>query len=151
MYSLLNSVAIFFQFLFASSTIGTALGLITLGVYMMLKDWNYDVNAYNWVPLASFSFALFIASWAVSTLPFLLISEIMPEKLKDHGASFCVAISWIAAFIAIKYFPAFNDMIGFHGSMFLFAGVCIFGAIFVIFYMPETKGKSYDEIMKSLQ
>lgn len=108
------------------------------------------METYNWIPLVSFSFVLFIASLAVLTLPFIVISELMPEKLKEFGVSFCMTLLWSFAFIALKYLPLLADTLGFHGSMFLFAGVCVFGAIFVAFYMPETKGKSYEEIMNSL-
>lgn len=140
----------FFQFLFIASTVGTALGLTTLGVYMMFKSWHYSVEAFNWVPIASFSFVIFIASWAILTLPFLVISEIMPEKLKGFGVSFCMTLLWIFAFIILKYLPLLIESLTFHGSMFAFAGVCVSSALFIVFRMPETKGKSYEEIMSLL-
>lgn len=138
------------QFLFIVSTIGTASGLMTLGVYMMLKSWHYKVELFNWIPIASFSFVIFIASWAILTLPFLVISEVMPEKLKEFGISFCMTLLWLFAFIIIKFLPLLTESLTFHGSMFLFAGVCITSTIFIVLRMPETKGKSYDEIMNSL-
>lgn len=120
------------------------------GVYMMLKSWNYDVQPYNWIPLASFSFCIFISSCAMLTLPFVIISEIMPEKLKDFGVSFSMSLLWILAFIMLKYLPFLIDLLSFHGSMFLFASVCIAGALFIGRFCPETKGKNHLEIMKSL-
>lgn len=139
------------QFLFLVSTIGTATGLICLGVYMHLKTIGVDVSALNVVPLFSFSFVIFIANWAVLTLPFLVISEIMPEKLKEFGVSFCMELLWIFAFIMLKYLPFLTGTLGMHGTMYLFAGVCLSSAVFIAFVMPETKGKSYDEIMESLR
>lgn len=132
------------------STIGTALGLITLGTYMMLKSWHYDVDAFSWIPVASFSFVIFIASWAVLTLPFLVISEVMPENVKDFGVSFCMSLLWICAFLMVKLLPLLTESLGFHGSQFLFAGFCLLSALFIVLFMPETKGKSYEQIMKSL-
>ncbi|XP_055308413.1 facilitated trehalose transporter Tret1-like [Sitodiplosis mosellana] len=139
------------KFLFAVSTIGIACGSITLGVYMMLKTSGYDVESVNWIPIVSFSFVIFIASWAVLTLPFLVISEILPEKLKNFGTSFCMAILWSSSYAMIKYLPLLTDTFGFHGTLFIFSAVCLASAIFIIFYMPETKGKSYEEIMNLLQ
>ncbi|XP_031623073.1 facilitated trehalose transporter Tret1-like [Contarinia nasturtii] len=138
------------KFLFIVSSIGIATGLITLGIYMMLKTWGYDVEIVNWIPLFSFSFAIFVANFAVLTLPFLVISEIMPEKLKDLGTSFCMVILSCFAFMVVKCLPFFIKTFEFHGTMFLFAGVCLSSVIFIICYMPETKSKSYDEIQKSL-
>lgn len=86
------------------SSVGTALGLITLAVYMMLKSWSYDIEAYSWILLVSFSFVLFVASLAVLTLPFIIITELMPEKLKEFGVSFCISLLWLFAFIGEFFF-----------------------------------------------
>ena len=128
-----------------------ALGLIVLGVYMMLKSWNIDVTTFNWIPLVSFSFVVFVSQLGVLSLPFIVMAEIMPEKIKDACVSFCMSLLWTFSFITIKYLPALTETLGFHGSMFLFAFVCICGATFVIAFMPETKCKSHEEIMKSLE
>lgn len=133
------------------SAIGTALGLISLGTYSMLKMQGYNVESFNWIPVCSFSFAIFIASWGVLTLPFLVISEIMPEKLKSFGSSFCMSLLWTFAFIMLKFLPLLSETFGMHGIMFIFAGCSLSGAIFVIIVLPETKGKSYEEIMQSLR
>lgn len=122
-----------------------------MGVYMMLKSLNYDVETFNFIPIASFSFVIFVASLGILTLPLIVISETMPEKIKDASVSFCMSLLWIFSFIAIKYLPLLMDLLGFHGSMFLFAGVCLGCAAFSIAFIPETKGKSHNEIMHSLQ
>lgn len=139
-----------FQFLFAVSTIGTALGLIVLGGYVLLKEMGVNVQAHNWIPVASFSFVIFIASWAVLTLPYLVISEVLPEKLKDFGMSFCLTLVWSLSFLMVKLLPFLINTFGFHGTMFFFAGCCISSAIFIIIRMPETKNKSHDQIMELL-
>lgn len=140
-----------FQFLFGASSIGTALGLITLGTYMMLKSWQYDVESFNLIPLISFSFVIFMASLAILTIPFLVISEIMPDNLKDFGVSFCMTILWSCQFLMLKFLPLLIKTITFHGSMFLFAGFCLLCALFIILRMPETAGKSREEIMDALR
>lgn len=132
------------------SSIGTAFGLITLGFYMMLKSWGVDIETFNWIPITSFSFVILIASFALLTLPFLVISEVMPEKIKDFGVSFCMSFSWFITFAMVRFLPNLIDLLGFPGTMYSCALFCIFGAIFVIIYVPETKGKSYEQIMNSL-
>lgn len=70
------------KFLIAFSAGGTGLGLSSLGAYTWLSSIGYPVQDYGWVSIFSFSFAIFVASCGVLTLPFLVISEIMPEKVK---------------------------------------------------------------------
>lgn len=46
----------------------------------------------------------------------------------------------------VKYFETAAHAFGMHASVFLFSVVTMFGAMFIILVIPETKGKSYDEI-----
>lgn len=78
-------MAIYFnilQFLIVLSAIGISLGQICLGAYAMFKQDGYDVSSYGWIPLSCFSFVIFIASIGVLTLPFLVIAELIPEKVQ---------------------------------------------------------------------
>lgn len=118
---------------------------------MKLKLLEYDVTAFNWVPLFSFSFVLFFASIAIVFIPYTIIAETIPVPVKAFGISFSICFLWAAAFFTVKILPFLNENLGMDGSSFLFAGVCVFGALFFIFYVPETKDKSYEEIMISLQ
>lgn len=117
----------------------------------MLKSWGVDLQAFNWIPIAAFSFIICVGSLGVLSLPLVVISEIMPEKIKDAAVSFCMSLLWIFAFTAVKYLPFLTELLGFHGSMFLFAGICVLAAAFIILFVPETKGKSHEEIMNSLR
>lgn len=127
-----------------------AVGLISLGMYMMLKSWQYHVESVNWIPIVSFSFIIFIASWGVASLPFLIIAEIMPENVKDFGAAFCTALMCCFTFIVVKCLPLLTDILEFHGTMYLFAAVCLISELYLYFNMPETKGKSSDDIQMEL-
>lgn len=119
------------------------MGLIALGTYMMVKLWGISVETVNFIPLVSFSWAILISSLGIQTLLFTIISEIMPGNIKEA----CVA----QYFINMKYLPLLIDTIGFHGAMYMFAGVCLIGVTILNSIMPETKGKSHEEIMKSLE
>lgn len=133
------------------SGLGTALGLAVLAVYMMLKTWNIPVETVNWIPLASYSFAYFTASLGIQTLTFPIISEIMPEKIKNTAVSFCMTFSSILQILISKYLLFFIEALGFHWAMFVFAGICLFGTLYIQLSMPETKGKCYVDIMRALE
>lgn len=140
------------KLLILSSIIGAALGLVVLGIYMMLKlEWSIDVTVVNWIPLVSFSWCMLITSVGIQALAFTVITEIMPERIKESGVTFCTMLMWIFAFINIKFLPLITTAITFHGAMFLYAAICLIGAVFILLIMPETKGKNHEEIMKSLQ
>lgn len=133
------------------STLGTTTGLTTLSIYLMLQTRGYNVNAFDWLPIASISFVVFIASCAILNLAFVVISEIMPEQLKNFGASLSLTLKWVLGFFIAKYFPLFVELLDLYGTMFIFASFCLSGAIFVIWFLPETKGKSYEQIMNMIR
>lgn len=128
----------------------------------------------NWIPVASFSWSIFVTTLGILPLAQIVIAEIMPEKVRDACISFCITILWIfgknysshssigdlfikhfsieiLAFINVKYLPSFINILGFHSTMFMFGAVSVFGALFIIFIVPETKRKSRMEILESLQ
>ena len=137
--------------LYVISTSGTAFGFTTLATYLLLRSWDYDVTAFNWISLASLSICVFCQTIGLSTLLFALTAEILPENIREYGISFCNTVSSVASFVVLKFMPLMCDVLGMYGMMYLFVGVCLSTMLFIIFYVPETKGKSYDEIMELLQ
>ncbi|XP_037957110.1 facilitated trehalose transporter Tret1 [Teleopsis dalmanni] len=132
------------------SAVGTGLGHVCLGSYSYLNMLGYDTQAYNWIPVASFSFIIFIACWGVLTLPFLVVSEILPPKIRNMGNMICMVVLWIICFFILKYLPTMSEVMGMHGMMLFFGSSCFIGAAFIIIYVPETKGKSIETILSML-
>lgn len=62
-----------------------------------------------------------------------------------------MSILWVFAFIMLKMFPVISNVLGMDGSMFLYASVSLSGALFIMFFMPETKGRSFEEIVELLR
>lgn len=95
------------KFLMVSSAFGCALGLFAFGGYDLLKHQGVDVSEFTWIPLASFSFVIFVANLGVVSLPFLVMTEVAPLKIKDIVYSINLSISWILAFLALQVIIAF--------------------------------------------
>jgi SP family sugar porter-like MFS transporter len=80
----------------------------------------------------------------------VVISEIFPDRIR--GAAMAVAVSalWIACFILTYTFPIINARLGPAGAFRLQALICLAGAAYIFARLPETKGKSLEEIEKEL-
>lgn len=93
-----------------------------------------------------------IGCYAMSLAPvtWVVISEIFPNRIR--GAAMAVAVSslWIACFILTYTFPALNAKLGSAGTFWLYAVICIFGFVFIKYRLPETKGKSLEQIEREL-
>lgn len=71
-----------YQVLLTVSLIGTGMGLAVMGSYMYLQSIGYDLEGFKWIPLSTFSYILFIACAGLMPLPFIIISEIMPQEVR---------------------------------------------------------------------
>lgn len=69
------------KFLYVLSSLGTIVGLLAFGVHGMLSN-LIDISQFNWIPVVSMSFVIFIASVGLMPLTFTILSEILPLKVK---------------------------------------------------------------------
>ena len=93
-----------------------------------------------------------IGCYAMSLAPvaWVVISEIFPNRIR--GAAMAVAVSslWIACFILTYTFPILNKKLGSAGTFWLYAAICVAGFVFIKLKLPETKGKTLEQIEREL-
>lgn len=93
-----------------------------------------------------------IGCYAMSLAPvvWVVISEIFPNRIR--GAAMAVAVSalWIACFVLTYTFPILNAKLGSAGTFWLYAGICVAGFIYIKLKLPETKGKTLEQIEREL-
>lgn len=116
---------------------------------MGLAACNYHplVNtSLNWVPTFLLIFFIFSCTLGFLTLPFAMIAELYPQKTRGFGAGLTIAAGYLMSFINIKAYPYLVETVG-NEAIFIFYGLVSFlGIFFVYFILPETKGKSLQEI-----
>ncbi|MCF1750266.1 sugar porter family MFS transporter [Mariniradius sediminis] len=96
---------------------------------------------------------VFIASHAIGqgSVIWVFIAEIFPNELRAFGQSLGSFTHWILAALIANVFPFFANTFG-AGSIFaFFAFMMVLQLLWVAFRMPETKGKSLEEIQQELQ
>jgi MFS family permease len=93
-----------------------------------------------------------IGCYAMSLAPvtWVVIVEIFPNRIR--GAAMAVAVSalWIACFLLTYTFPILNVKLGSAGTFWLYATICVLGFVFIKLKLPETKGKSLEQIEREL-
>jgi len=93
-----------------------------------------------------------IGCYAMSLAPvtWVVISEVFPNRVRGAAMSFAVMALWTACFLLTYSFPHLNATLGPAGTFWLYAAICAAGFLFLWFGLPETKGKSLEEIEKDL-
>jgi sugar porter (SP) family MFS transporter len=93
-----------------------------------------------------------IGCYAMSLAPvtWVVISEIFPNRIRGAAMSVAVTALWIACFILTYTFPMLNAKLGPAGTFWLYAVICVGGFTYIFFKLPETKGRSLEQIEREL-
>jgi len=94
-----------------------------------------------------------IACYAMSLAPatWVVISEIFPNRVRSSAVSISVTALWSACFFLTYTFPLLNAALGPAGTFWTYGAVCLAGAVFLALRLPETKGRSLEEIETDLR
>ncbi|XP_064346800.1 solute carrier family 2, facilitated glucose transporter member 6 isoform X2 [Camelus dromedarius] len=91
---------------------------------------------------------LFIMGYAMGWGPitWLLMSEILPLRARGVASGLCVLVSWLTAFALTKSFLLVVNAFGLQVPFFFFAAICLVNLAFTGCCVPETKGRSLEQI-----
>lgn len=93
-----------------------------------------------------------IACYAMTLGPvtWVLISEIFPNRVRAVAVATCTFALWVGSFTLTYTFPLLNNSLGSFGTFWIYSAVCIVGFIIFAAKLPETKGKSLEELEREL-
>lgn len=93
--------------------------------------------------LSAVAVLFFVTSFGLGLgpVPFILSSELVGAEAVGATQSWALAFNWLATFIVAQFFPILNNALGKGKVYFIFAAFALVFGLFVVFRVPETKGK----------
>jgi len=93
-----------------------------------------------------------IACYAMSLAPitWVVISEIFPNRIRGAAMSIAVFSLWVGCTVLTLTFPYLKAGLGAHGAFWLYGVICVIGFVVILIKLPETKGKSLEDIEREL-
>ena len=159
------------RILLLTAALGMCVALVVLGVYFeiyipppttppttdgslasdtvsQLGSISHSVPAKSISWLSILCIVLFNLGFAIAwgPVPWLVMSEIFSLRARGPASSFATLTNWTMAFIVTMTFKSMVAAFTDQGVYWFYAGFCFAGFIFVYFLMPETKGKTLEEI-----
>jgi MFS transporter, SP family, galactose:H+ symporter len=128
--------------------------LVVAGAFFELQKVTSSEHATHGVAsagiLALIGLVIFIASFAFSLGPVVwtVINEVFPSHVRGRGVAIATAINWFAAWAVAQTFLSLVNAISSEGTFLLFAGFCVVTFIYVRWFLPETKGKTLEQVQK---
>ncbi|XP_063992356.1 facilitated trehalose transporter Tret1-like [Diachasmimorpha longicaudata] len=135
--------------LILSSTL-MGISLIALGIYFKLNDGGSDVSSLAWLPLTSLALFMIAFSVGLGPIAWMLMPELFTIETKALASGLAVMLNWFLVFLVTKTFPSMKENLGPAMTFWIFACIMLIGSIFEYLFVPETKGKTLQEIQNEL-
>eukprot|EP00092_Neocalanus_flemingeri_P034712 GFUD01037773.1.p1 GENE.GFUD01037773.1~~GFUD01037773.1.p1 ORF type:complete len:517 (+),score=127.69 GFUD01037773.1:69-1619(+) len=104
------------------------------------------VDNLAWLPLASIVTFAVAYSMGMGPLPWVLNAELFSKEAKATSSSLCASFNWLCSFMVVKFSPSIETVIGASGSYLSFAALAAVGTLLIVITVPETKGRTEEEI-----
>jgi len=105
----------------------------------------------GWLALLGLALYIIFFSPGMGTVPWVVNSEIYPLRYRGICGGIAATSNWICNLIVSQSFLSLTQSIGTGWTFFIFGVVSVFGLLFVIIYVPETKGMPIEDIEKMLE
>lgn len=137
------------------STTGVGLSLTLVGVYFYLQD-NIQVDSQTLSTISSLpligilGFSILYAI-GIGNIPYVMQAELFPINVKTIASSAATMAACVFSFTVAKGYQSVKDWFGHYTVFWLFAAVAYLGIYFVYACVPETKGKTLEEVDAMMQ
>eukprot|EP00043_Microstomoeca_roanoka_P008454 m.81381 g.81381 ORF g.81381 m.81381 type:complete len:588 (+) comp14247_c0_seq2:59-1822(+) len=103
-------------------------------------------NKYSWLTI--FAMCIYLSSFGVgvSSMPWAINAEIFPTHVRSAGTSYATATNWVFNLAVSLSFLSLTSALTEAGTFWLYSGISFLSIVYVYFALPETKGRSLEEI-----
>jgi len=122
------------------------MGSLGLALVYLFLGGAYYFNLTGTFVLVLVIVAIAIYAMSLAPITWVVLSEIFPNRIRGVAMSIATFALWVASFVLTFTFPFLNKFLGSYGTFWVYSGICFLGFIFINRKLPETKGKSLEEI-----
>ncbi len=120
---------------------------VTLALSVIALLFALDLASGIWIVVAMGAFMACV-SVSICGVIWVILPEIFPNRVRGRAMSITVFAVWATNAVIAFFFPWFVNRFGMHIGFFTFSGICLMATIFFWRMIPETKGRSLEEIEK---
>jgi len=134
------------RFLLVVGSLGMAFSCLVLGICYKVEELHPLDSGLGWLSLLSLVIYMLAFSLGLGPVPCLLISEIFPARARGASTAVVNVTNWSLGFVVTKSFASLQSAFGMCGVFWLFGACCLASAIWAVRCVPETRGKSLEDI-----
>lgn len=126
------------------------LGTGCLAVIYIVEGFFFQAGVQG-IPIVILTLAsVAVYSFTLAPVVWVILSEIFPNRIRGAAMSLAAVTLWIGNFSLTFTFPSIKEALGWSLNFWLYAAICAVGFLVLYLKLPETKGRSLEEIEKQL-
>jgi SP family sugar porter-like MFS transporter len=125
-------------------------GAIGLAITYLIVGYSFHTEIVGFMVVVLVVLAIAIYSFSLAPITWVLLSEIFPNRIRGAAMSISVSALWIGCFSISYLFPILEKAIGLDKAFWLYSLICGAGFVFILKVLPETKGKTLEQIEREL-
>ncbi|KAL5076024.1 hypothetical protein RYX36_015008 [Vicia faba] len=129
-----------------SSLSGATMGLAILSTGSYLHSSDSSNRIYGWIAIIGLAMYILFFTPGMGLVPWTVNSEIYPEEFRGVCGGMSATVNWICSVIMSESFLSVSDSVGLGGSFMILGVICVVAFFFVLFFVPETKGLTFEEV-----
>lgn len=135
------------------SILGCAISttVIAINEFVRIMSHEHDSTEHSWIPFIMFIGLTFFTGFGVASIPWMLVSEVFPFRGRSLASGVAAAASYILGFFATKTYLSLESLFTVAGAFTIYGCINFIGFLFIYFHMPETEGRSLQQIEESYQ
>ncbi|MFD2202601.1 sugar porter family MFS transporter [Shivajiella indica] len=126
------------------------IGTSAMAFLYLLIGYSFYADEGGWVVVFLVLANVMFYSFTLAPLLWVVLSEIFPTRIRGAAMSIAALAHWVGNFTLTYSFPTIKENLGWANNFWLYGAICAFGFIVLYFVLPETKGKSLEQIEREL-
>lgn len=133
------------------SASGSTASLFLTALYLFyIEEIDVGSKEYQWVPYSTLIFFVTLANFGLIAIQPTLQAELFPNSTRSIASGITSLVICITSFIALKIYIPIQDAFGLYMVYTIYAGFTAVGTLLIYIFLPETKGKTFEEIQELL-
>ena len=110
-----------------------------------------DIHSYAWLPLPLLMVFTIAFNLGLGSLTWVVATEILPVRSRGYTHTIANLTSNFCWFIITKTFRDIQTSLGLAAPFFMYGSVCLLGLVFIFIFLPETRGRTFEETASEFQ
>lgn len=127
------------------------IGMVASLLIMAILVWTIGIQSSAWIMVACLTLFIIFFGFTWGPVLWVMLPELFPMRARGAATGVAALVLSIGSLLVAQFFPMLTEVLPVEQVFLIFAVIGIFALFFVIKYLPETRGRSLEEIEADLR